>query len=77
MSYRYPLPLRKGINFLGNYSYSIYLFQALYFRILEETGVLEVNSVPGAVAVVCLLPALFLVCYLLEKMDRRLTALLT
>lgn len=62
-----PLPFKRMLVLLGNYSYSIYLFHLLFYKIIYKFGVIKYGSLQSIIFTLLLFPIFFLTCVILEN----------
>ena len=55
-----------GLRWLGRYSYSVFLFHLAFYGLLAQWGLLEKNSLWGALLTLALLPVFLGACWALE-----------
>ncbi len=66
------LPLSNAVSQIGNCSYSLYILHQMYYLTLGHFGLLETDSVSGALIVIALFPLFFGLCKAIEDFSRRI-----
>lgn len=61
------LPFSKAIGFIGNCSYSIYLFHLFYYLLLAKVGLIKSGNMMSIIITLALFPIFLLACYRIEK----------
>ena len=65
----------KVLGFLGNHSFSIYLFHMSYYFLLAESKFLNQQEISNLILLIVMFPCFLFVCVLLEKFLQKLSKL--